>query len=66
MFFIIHRDGSVTGINIVKRSGVFAFDLEAHGAVEAAASTKAFGPLPEGYSEPSLPVTFSFDPTRLR
>jgi hypothetical protein len=53
-------------MRLVNRSGSYAFDLEAMGAVEAAASGRAFGPLPEGFSEPSLPVTFSFDPLRLR
>lgn len=66
VFFIIQRDGSVSGIRLVTRSGSYAFDLEAMGAVEAAASAKTFGPLPDGFSEPSLPVTFSFDPLRLR
>jgi periplasmic protein TonB len=66
VFFIIQRDGSVTGLRLVTRSSSYAFDVEALGAVEAAASARGFGPLPEGFSEPSLPVTFSFDPKRLR
>jgi protein TonB len=60
--FLIHRDGSVTGIRFVTRSGSYAFDLEAQGAVEAAASAGAFGPLPTGFPDDVLPVTFSFDP----
>jgi len=65
VFFIINRDGSVRGINIVQRSGAYSFDADAQGAVEAAAHARAFGPLPTGYTEESLPVTFKFDP-RLR
>jgi periplasmic protein TonB len=65
VFFIINRDGSVRGINIVQRSGAYSFDVDAQGAVEAAANARAFGPLPAGYTEESLPVTFKFDP-RLR
>ena len=62
--FLIRRDGSVTGIRFVQRSGSYTFDLEAQGAVEAAAS--AFGPLPAGFNEDVLPVMFSFDPRLLR
>ena len=32
------------------------------GAVEAAANAKSFGPLPSGFSEDILPVTFRFSP----
>ena len=64
--FLIHRDGSVSNVRFVTRSGVYAFDLEAQGAVEQAASVKAFGPLPAGYPDDVLPVIFSFDPRVLR
>src|SRR5688572_9917738 len=64
--FLIHRDGSVTGQRIVVRSGVYAFDLEAMGSIEAAAAAKAFGPLPGGYPDDVLPVVFSFDPSLIR
>lgn len=64
VFFFIRRDGSVTGFRFITSSGNFAFDLEAQGAVEAA--SKSFGPLPAGFSDDILPVTFSFDPARLR
>ena len=64
--FLIHRDGSVSNIRIVKRSGNYAFDLESQGAVEAAGMAKAFGPLPEAFREDVLPVTFSFDPRVIR
>ena len=62
--FVIRRDGSVIGIGFVTRSGNYAFDLEAHGAVEAAASQ--FGALPEGFRDDALPVVFSFDPRIIR
>ena len=62
--FVIRRDGSVIGIGFVTRSGNYAFDLEAHGAVEAAATQ--FGPLPEGFRDDALPVVFSFDPRIIR
>jgi protein TonB len=64
VFFFIKRDGSVTGFRFVTSSGNFAFDLEVEGAVEAAKA--AFGPLPTGFSDDILPVSFSFDPARLR
>jgi protein TonB len=64
--FLIHRDGSVTAQRIVVRSGVYAFDLEAMGSIEAAAAARAFGPLPAGYPDDVLPVVFSFDPSLIR
>lgn len=64
--FLIHRDGSVTDIRVVRSSGSYAFDLEARGAVEAAGVARAFGPLPGGFRDDVLPVTFSFDPRGLR
>jgi protein TonB len=64
VFFFIRRDGSITGFRFITPSGNFAFDLEAQGAVEAAA--RSFGPLPTGFSDEILPVTFYFDPARLR
>jgi protein TonB len=64
--FFIHRDGSVTHFQFVQRSGNFGFDLEAQGAIEAAANAGAFGPLPEGFSEDVLVVSFFFDPAKTR
>jgi protein TonB len=68
VFFIINHDGSVppSSIRLVTRSGVYSFDAEAQGAVEAAANAKSFGPLPSGFPGESLPVTFRFDPRILR
>jgi protein TonB len=64
VFFFIRRDGSITGFRFVTSSGNFAFDLEAQGAVESAA--RNFGALPTDFPDDILPVTFSFDPARLR
>lgn len=64
--FLIHRDGSVSDLTFIRRSGSFSFDLEAQGAVEAASSARAFGPLPPGFSDDALPVVFSFDPAFLK
>ena len=66
VFFLVHRDGSVTGLQFLKRSGSFAFDLEAQGAIEAAARASAFGQLPAGYGADVLPVSFYFNPRTLR
>jgi len=64
--FLIHRDGSVSDLTVICPSGNFSFDLEAQGAVEAASSARAFGPLPAGFSDDVLPVVFSFDPKFLK
>lgn len=62
--FLVRRDGSVTGFQFRQRSGVYAFDLEAQGAVEAASGH--FGPLPDGFSDDVLTVIFAFDPQLIR
>jgi protein TonB len=64
--FLIHRDGSVSDLTFIRRSGNFSFDLEAQGAVEAASSGGSFGPLPAGFPDDALPVVFSFDPEFLK
>ena len=66
VFFIVRRDGSVGEFRFLTKSNVYAFDLEAQGAVESAGSAKAFGRLPESYTNDFLPVIFSFDPSVLR
>ncbi len=60
--FLIHRDGSVSDFRFQKRSGSFAFDLAAQGAIDAAGTAHAFGTLPSGYPDDVLPVIFTFDP----
>jgi protein TonB len=62
--FLILRDGSVRDIHFVTRSGSFAFDLNAQGAVEAAGNSRAFGPLPDGWDADVLPVSFYFKPSQ--
>jgi periplasmic protein TonB len=62
--FLIRRDGTVSDIRFVTRSGSFAFDLDAQGAIEAAGNSNAFGQLPDGWEADVLPVSFYFKPTR--
>lgn len=59
--FLIRRDGTVVGIEIVKGSGDRLYDLDGMGAIEAAGSTRAFGPLPSGWADDVLVVYFTFD-----
>jgi periplasmic protein TonB len=66
VFFIVRRDGSAGEFRFLTKSGVYAFDLEAQGAVESAGSAKAFGTLPPSYVNDFLPVIFSFDPSLIR
>ena len=66
VFFIVRRDGSIGEFRFLTKSNVYAFDLEAQGAIEAAGSAKAFGRLPDGYVNDFLPVIFSFDPSMFR
>jgi outer membrane biosynthesis protein TonB len=62
VLFFLHRDGSVTGLQFIRRSGAFGFDLEVQGAIESAARAHAFGSLPDGYGSDVLPVSFFFNP----
>lgn len=62
VMFLIHRNGSVSGLRFITRSGNYAFDLESQGAIEAAAAANAFGPLPDGFPDDVLPIVFAFDP----
>ncbi len=64
VFFMIHRDGKVTDVRFISRSGNLAFDIEAQGAIDAA--WRGFGALPTGYPDDVLPIVFSFDPNKLR
>lgn len=66
VFFFIRRDGSMAGFRFLQRSGSYSFDLECEGAVEAAAATKSWGPLPAQFMDDVLPVIFRFDPKTLR
>lgn len=62
--FLIHRDGSVSDMQFIKRSGDFEFDLEAQGAIEDAGRRKAFGALPDGWTSDVLFVRFYFSGVR--
>ncbi len=62
--FLIRRDGTIAGLRLTRRSSVYSFDQDALAAVELAG--RAFGPLPEGFSDDVLPVIFSFDPRLIR
>ena len=62
--FMIRRDGTIAGVRITRRSSVYSFDQDALAAVELA--SRAFGPLPQGFSDDVLPVIFSFDPRLIR
>ena len=64
--FLIHQDGSVSDVRVVRKSGDYGFDLEARGAIESAGQARAFGALPDGFGADVLPVTFSFDPSVIR
>lgn len=66
VLFLIRRDGSMTGFSFRRRSGAYGFDLEAQGAVEAAARSGSFGALPDGFRDDVLTVIFSFDPQLIR
>lgn len=62
--FFVHRDGSVTGLQMIHRSSNYEFDLEALGAVESAGRSLAFGPLPDGWTSDVLFVRFYFSGKR--
>ncbi|MFQ5529522.1 MAG: TonB C-terminal domain-containing protein [Gemmatimonadota bacterium] len=61
--FIIDRSGEVSEVRWLRRSGSTTFDLEARGAIEAAAREDAFGPLPDAFPFDELQVSFYFDPS---
>lgn len=62
--FIVHRDGTISDLRFVERSGSFAFDLEAQGALEEAGRYRAFGSLPDGWAADVLFVRFFFSGKR--
>jgi outer membrane biosynthesis protein TonB len=64
VYFVVNRDGSVSDIRVLERSGAFAFDLQAEGAIEAAGKNKEFGALPRGYEPRKLPVELYIEPPR--
>lgn len=62
VYFVIQRDGSVTDIQLIRGSGVTAFDYAAMSAIEQAARRGALGPLPDDFQGDRLPVSFDFEP----
>ncbi len=60
--FVIRRDGTVTGLDFVDKSGNAQFDFEALGAVECAGKGR-FGALPEELPYDQLPIQFKFKPS---
>lgn len=64
VYFEIRHDGSVRNIRMVRPSGNLRFDFAVQGAVETAGNRGAFGPLPEGYAGPFLPVQLEIEPPR--
>lgn len=62
--FVIHRDGSVTDIVILKSSNSRQFDLEGRGAIESVGNALKFGSLPPGFGDDVLPVYFTFRPDK--
>lgn len=64
--FTILRDGTVRDIRMVVSSRNYTFDLDARGAIDAAGSARAFGPLPAGFQGDALPVSFYFAPRTTR
>ncbi|PYP98528.1 MAG: hypothetical protein DMD38_01010, partial [Gemmatimonadetes bacterium] len=62
--FFVHRDGSITDLQFVRRSGNFAFDLEAQGVIEEAGRRRLFGALPDGWAADILFVRFYFSGQR--
>lgn len=58
--FLVHRDGTVSGLQLLTRSGDYGFDLESLGAIEQAGSVRAFGALPPAWTSEVLFVRFYF------
>jgi hypothetical protein len=48
----------------VRKSGNFQFDLQAHEAVDRAGRAGAFGPLPDGWQQDRLWISFTFEPAK--
>ena len=64
VYFVIGRDGSVSGVDVLESSRNVPFDIEAMGAAECAGSRGRLGPLPDDLPFDRLPVMFTFEPRR--
>ena len=62
IYFVINRDGSVSGVDILEPSGSIAFDIEAMGAAECIGRPGRLGPLPDELPFDRFPVVFYFEP----
>ncbi|MEP6831964.1 MAG: TonB C-terminal domain-containing protein [Gemmatimonas sp.] len=62
--FVILRDGSVPEIKLLTSSGNRQFDLQGRGAIESVGNKRLFNPLPDGFSDESLPVYYTFRPDK--
>jgi len=61
VYFVINRDGSVSGVDILESSRSIAFDIQAMEAAECAGRGDRMGPLPEDLSYDRLPVKFKIE-----
>jgi protein TonB len=61
VYFVIKRDGTVTDMDFVKKSGNPEFDFEALGAIDCAGKGR-FGELPKELPFDRLPIQFKFQP----
>jgi len=58
VYFIVRRDGEISGLRVERPSGVISLDLSARRAIENAAP---FAPLPNDFSSQYLVVHFEFE-----
>ena len=64
VYFLINRDGSVSGIRVVSSTGGSSFRLSAMEAVEQAGRNRAFGNLPASFQVDQLPVSLAIQPNQ--
>ena len=62
IYFVINRDGTVSGIDVLESSKNTPFDIEAMGAAECAGNRGRLGPLPEELPYDQLRIRFDFGP----
>jgi outer membrane biosynthesis protein TonB len=59
VYFVINRDGSVSGVDILEPSRSIAFDIQAMSAAECAGRPNSLGRLPEALGFDRLRVSFT-------
>lgn len=62
IYFVIARDGTVSGVDVLESSRNVPFDIEAMGAAECAGARGRLGPLPETLPVDRMPIMFIFEP----